>query len=250
MAAIDNLAALPLIFHDEIDSTPVSPAVGPHRFVQSRRRVVSEAHMKLLQLHEYLRFLHAGTAPGCHQLSQIELDRCISAALEIWPDTGLLPWESAPRSVAYAWKSNDGRHTAAHITADRENCFLIVVLSDEHATSYIVFDIGAEYSQAEYICPSIRYHGPAQRDVILKSIPNLRYHEDPFAILEVGDGTYLQAYQNRNGTYELEHQLVTTKFHYRALGEVNMGEVCDVFISYAFGKKEWATDVAWERVEL
>jgi hypothetical protein len=204
--------------------------------------------MKLLQLHELLRFLHAGTEP--HRLSQNELDRCMSAAQEIWPDTGLLPWESAPRTVAYAWKSNDGRHSAAHISADRENCFLIVVLSEGHASSYILFDIGAEYTQAEYICPLIGYQGPAEQDVILKSIPNLRDHEDPFAILEVGDGTYLQARQYRNGTYQLEHQLVTTKFHYRAVGEINTSEVCDAFISYAFGKKEWATDVTWERVEL
>jgi hypothetical protein len=206
--------------------------------------------MKLLQLHEYLRFLHAGTVPECHQLSQSEVARCMSAAQQVWPDTGLLPWESAPRTVAYAWKSNDGRHIGAHITADRENCFLIVVLSDEHATSYIVFDIGAEYSQPEYICPSMSYHGPPQRDVILQSIPNLKDHKDPFAILAVADGTYLQTYQNPDGTYELEHQLVTTKFHYRALGEVNVHQVSDAFISYAFGKKEWATDVTWERVEL
>ena len=204
--------------------------------------------MKLLQLHEYLRFLDAGT--GRHQLSQSELDRCMSAAQEIWPDTGLLSWESAPRTVAYAWKSNDGRHTAAHISADRKNCFLIVVLSGGHPSSYIVFDVGAEYSEAEYICPSIGYQGPAQRDVILNSIPNLKDRGDPFAILDVGGGTYLQTRQYRNGTYQLEHQLVTTKFHYRALGEVNVREACDAFISYAFGKKEWATDLTWERVEL
>jgi len=204
--------------------------------------------MKLLQLHEYLGYLHAGTV-SC-QLSQNELDRCMSAAQEIWPDTGLPPWESAPRTAAYAWKSNDGRYTAAHITAERENCFLIVVLSGEHPSNYIVFDIGAEYAQPEYICPSIGYHGPAQRDVILKSIPNLRNHKDPFAILAVADGTYLQTYQNSNGTYDLEHQLVTTKFHYKALGRVNVGTVCDAFISYAFGKKEWATDVTWERIDL
>lgn len=204
--------------------------------------------MKLLQLHEYLRYLHAGTRE--HRLSQSELHRCMSAAQEIWPETGLLPWESAPRTVGYAWRSNDGRHTAAHITADRKNCFLIVVLSEQHFTSYIVFDIGAEYSRPEYICPSIGYRGAAERDVILNSIPNLKDHEHPFAILEIGDGTYLQTYQNPNGTYELEHQLVTMKFHYRALGEVNVGEVCDAFISYAFGKKEWATDLAWERMEL
>jgi hypothetical protein len=206
--------------------------------------------MKLLQLHEYLTFLHAGTVPDGHQLSRSELDQCMSAAQEIWPETGLLPWESAPRSVAYAWKSNDGRHIGAHITADRENCFLIVVLSDGRPTSYIVFDIGAEYRQAEYICPSIGYEGPAERDVILGSIPNLKDHKDAFAILAVADGTYLQTYQNPDGTYDLEHQLVTTKFHYRALGEINAREVCDAFISYAFGIKEWATDLTWERMEL
>jgi hypothetical protein len=206
--------------------------------------------MKLLQLHEYLGFLRAGTLPGCQQLSQIELDRSLSAAQEIWPDTGLLPWESAPRTVAHVWKSNDGRLTAAHITADRKDCFLVVFLSEERASSYIVFDIGAEYSGVEYICPSIRYRGPPQRDVILDSIPNLRDHEDPFAILAIADGTYLQTYQNSDGTYDLEHQLVTTKFHYRALGEVNVGNVCDAFISYAFGKKEWATDFTWARVKL
>jgi hypothetical protein len=204
--------------------------------------------MKLLQLHEYLRFLHAGT--GDYRLSQSELNRCMSAAQEIWPSTGLQPWESAPRAVDYAWKSNDGCHVAAHITADRKNCFLIVILSERRLSSYIVFDIGAEYSGMEYTCPSIDYQGPPQRDIILKSIPNLKDHKDPFAILATADGTYIQTYQNPDGTYDLEHQLVTTKFHYKALGDVNVGVVCDAFISYAFGKKEWATDVTWERIDL
>jgi len=172
--------------------------------------------MKLLQLHEYLGFLRAGTLPASYQLSQRELDQCMSAAQEIWPDTGLLPWGSAPRTVAHVWKNNDGRLTAAHITADKKDCFLIVLLSEERAASYIVFDIGAEYSRMEYICPSIRYHGPPQRDVILNSLPNLKDHEDPFAILAIAEGTYLQTYQNPDGKYDLEHQLVTTKFHYRA----------------------------------
>jgi len=204
--------------------------------------------MKLLQLHEYLGLLRAGTGP--HEPSQNELDRCMSAAREIWPDTGLLPWESAPRTVAYVCKCDNGRHIAAHITADTKDCFLIVFLSEERASSYIVFDIGAEYTGMEYTCPSIDYHGPPQRDLILKSIPNLRDHKDPFAILAIADGTYLQTYQNPNGTYDLEHQLVTTKFHYRALGEVNTDRACEAFISYAFGKKEWAFDFAWRRVDL
>ena len=62
-----------------------------------------------------------GEAGG--QLSQTELDRCMSAAQEIWPSTGLLPWESASRSVAYAWKSNDGRH----IEKDR-HCFTMYLI--------------------------------------------------------------------------------------------------------------------------
>src|SRR5215510_11614136 len=226
---------------------PVSP-VGPHREVCSESwKAVSETHMKLLQLTEYLRFLD-GTAE--HQLSQSELDRCMSAAREIWPDTGLLPWEAAPRTMAYAWKSHDGRHTGAHITADIKDCFLIVVSSEERPISYIVFDIGAECAEPAYICPLIDYEGAPERDVILNSIPNLRDHKDSFAILDRGDGTYLQTYQNRNGTYDLEHQLVTTKFHYRALGEVNTDRACEAFISYAFGKKEWAFDFAWRRVDL
>ena len=94
-----------------------------------------------------------------------------------------------------------------------------------------------------------RFRGALQ-DVILDTIPNLRDHDDPFAILAIADGTYLQTYWNSDGTYDLEHQLVTTKFHYRALGKVNVGNVCDAFISYAFGKKEWATDFTWERVKL
>src|SRR5215475_13371596 len=133
--------------------TATPPSGRTRGVVQSCSTVVSEANMKLLQLHEYLRFLHAGT--GRHQLSQSELDRCMSAAQEIWPDTGLLPWESAPRTVAYAWKSNDGCHIGTHITADKKACFLILAMSEERASSYIVFDIGAEYSEPEYICPLI-----------------------------------------------------------------------------------------------
>ena len=53
-----------------------------------------------------------------------------------------------------------------------------------------------------------------------------------------------------DGMYLLEHQLVTTKCHYRAAGRLGAGVVCRAFISYAFEKKEWATDFIWEIIEL
>jgi len=60
----------------------------------------------------------------------------------------------------------------------------------------------------------------------------------------------MQVYQDSDGTYGLEHQLVNIANHYRAVDKLTSAQVIAAFKSYAFGKKEWATDIRWEKQDL
>jgi hypothetical protein len=67
--------------------------------------------------------------------------------------------------------------------------------------------------------------------------------------LETGDGTYLQTYA-KDGMYWVEHQLVSGASHYQLQQKVSAETVIDLFLSYAFGRKEWAREFVWEKMEL
>lgn len=204
-----------------------------------------EINLKLLQLHEYLPLLAAGVDK--HELSELEQQSALRKARRLWAETGLDDWKAHPRSVPYAWKSKDGSHVAAHVSADHADCFVILVRRGASDVGYLVYDIGAEYQDALFVCPSADIEAPAEREAILATLPALQ--DGDWAVLDRGEGTYLQAWREADGSYVLDHQLVTTGSHYRAARPLDTEAVCRAFLSYAFERKEWATDIEWERFE-
>ena len=205
--------------------------------------------MRLLQLHEYLDLLAAGgsSVPVPEELRAGWLEQ----ARRIWPDTGLEPWQAQPREVIACHRDPHGR-LLVHINADHDDCFVILVCAPTQTApeAWLLFDIGAEYNEIVFVCAYADYEGPAGDEVIDASIAHLNRHHDPFAVLLMGEGTYMQVYQDESGQYELEHQLVTTACHYLAEGPLDAAAVAAVFKSYARGDKGWTTAVRWRRIEL
>jgi len=207
--------------------------------------------MRLLQIHEYLDLLQpdgAGAAPADDLADQA----CLNAAHRIWNDTGLQGFHEIVRRVEYA-AFNPARHCRlVHIGGDHPDCFVIVAFDTQarQPIGYIVFDIGAEYRNPVFYCPAANHAGPATPELIEEWIPRLGQHADePIAVLDRGRGTYLCAWQQPDGSFGLNHQLVTPRNCYVAVDELQARDVIEAFHSYAFKVKEWTTQLQWEWLE-
>jgi hypothetical protein len=207
------------------------------------------APLRQYQLHEHLALMDTGVRK--FDAPQSLRDACEEAARLAWPLSGLKPWEAHPRVTDFCYACGDGVHGYLHFGADHANCFMIVIceLRTERPVGWLLFDIGAEYHHALYVCPDIDFEGEPTEHVIADSLPRLRDDADSWAVLDRGNGTYMQAYST-DGGYVLEHQLVTPACHYRAVGLLDAQQVIWAFNSYAFKVKEWARELRWERVEL
>jgi len=209
-----------------------------------------EPPLRLYQLHEHLANMAAGPQP--FEPGPSLKNACIKAGKNVWRHTGLSRWGSREREAQYFYKYGLGTHGFMHINADHENCFLVIIF--DQITScpigYLLFDIGAEYTKPIYVCPAIGFEGSPTEEIIETSVPNLMTSKDAFAIMDMGAGTYMQALQTRDNAYRLEHQLVNTANHYEAVSELSAQHVIAALKSYAFGKKEWASDIAWRKVDL
>jgi hypothetical protein len=197
-------------------------------------------------LHEYLALLEG----GAHQTTfgaSLEA-ACLAQARRLWPNLGIARWAKHPRRVEHVTWSAANRVYFVHVTADWKNCFLILMVPQgaAEADRYILFDIGAQYGGQRLICPAFDLEEEVTAELVRDCIPRLKGQHDPFAILEMNGGTYIQT-RVSDGWYDVEHQLVSTKSHYILAKRVRATAAVDLFLSYAFGKYEWACDVTWER---
>lgn len=203
---------------------------------------------KLLQQHEYLDLLKGDLER--HQPSDAEAAGALALAHKVWSPLQLGAWEE-PRSDTFAWRNRERGQVLVHVSTATQDCFLIVVFSDAAATpdAYILFDIGAEYVQASIACPALGLVGPTSIEDITRAIPQLPGQAEPFVVVELRGGTYMQVYADGQG-FHLEHQLVTPGAHYRCLDIVGPKVAVETLVSYAFGKYEWAYDRRWERIDF
>ena len=204
--------------------------------------------MKQLQLHEYLALVDGG-APTI-PVEQSLADEALKQAEALWPDLRIDTWEKRKRKVECVAQCSNGTRLV-HVTANRRNCFLILVVPPKKkaATKYLLFEIGAEYAEPQLICPAFDLDGPADKVTIRKIIPRLDGQRNPFAILNIGNGTYIQCYAEV-GLYDVEHQVVSTAAHYSLKKKADAATVVKLFLSYGFGKKEWATEYEWKLMKL
>ncbi|QFZ83282.1 hypothetical protein GFK26_11165 [Variovorax paradoxus] len=204
---------------------------------------------KLLQIAEYLDLLNGGLVSA--EISNPEKAAALGLARDVWGSLALGDWAEIEPAAVTAWRSKVNGHVLAHVPAFADDCFLIVLLSSEPVApdSYILLDVGAEYANATFSCPFLGLAGAANEDDIRRAIPELPGKSDPFAVLDLRGGTYMQVYADGHG-FHLEHQLVTSAAHYRCVDIVGPDEAVEAFLSYAFGSHEWAYKRRWERISL
>jgi hypothetical protein len=205
--------------------------------------------MQQLQIHEYLALLDEGTdaQPIDDSLSRLYLEQ----AEAVWPELQTAAWEDRERRVEYVVRCRASGRLLVHVSADWKDCFLILVVpaGQVQAEAFLLFDIGAEYRPVRFICPAFEVDDIADEETISRCLPQLDGAHDPFAILESGNGTYMQA-RAVGGAFIVEHQLVSLSSHYRLEERVSSDVVVSLFLSYAFGRKEWACDFKWDPMEL
>ena len=204
---------------------------------------------RLLQIAEYLDLVSGGLVGA--EISDGAKAAALGLARDVWGSLGLGDWAEIDPAAVTAWRSKVNGHVLVHVPAVAADCFLIVLLGSEPVApdSYILFDVGAEYVSATFSCPALELAGVANEDDIRRAIPELPGKPDPFAVLELRGGTYMQVYADEQG-FHLEHQLVTTAAHYRCVDIVGPDEAVEAFLSYAFGNYEWAYKRRWERIAL
>lgn len=207
--------------------------------------------MRLLQFHEYLALLDGDAKVISPSPGDSRSAGWLEAAREIWPSLGLDAWQARPRRVDTITRCVTGGELLVHVTADWKDCFLILVVppEQERPSSHILFDIGAEYSQTYFNCPAVGLDAPVEREMIADVIPRLGREADPFAILDKGEGTYMQVYAEGR-RYSVEHQLVTMACHYQLRSTVSASAAVELMTSYAFGKNEWARRRSWKLQKL
>jgi hypothetical protein len=205
--------------------------------------------MRLLQFHEYLGLLDGGakTIPAADSHSRVWLQQ----AQALWPQLRLGSWTRRARNVESVARCHASGTRLVHVSANWQNCYLILVVPPRRvqAESYLLFDIGAEYRKARLICPAFDLDQTADEKTIRMYVPLLHGNRNPFAILETGKDTYIQAYAE-GGRFDVEHQLVSVSSHYIGARKVSAKTVVDLFVSYAFGRYEWARAVTWKKLEL
>lgn len=202
--------------------------------------------MRILQLKDLLQRLDGGakgTVPPADAAN-----RMAEYAAAVWTSCGLDG--VAPSAIEYC--AGVSGELLGHFDAGRKDCFLIVVCPEAAGppTGHLLFDIGAEYQMSEYQNLSTGFVGEPTEAMLADSLSRLGEGGTPAAILDRGDGTYLQTYLDAPGRYTLEHQLVTTKFHFGTAGPATLDDVQRAFHSYAFGRYEWAREFDWQHQPL
>ena len=171
-------------------------------------------------------------------------------AAAVWTDCGLAG--SAPATMEYCARTLVSDKYLCHFNVGRKDCYLVVVCSASTGLpeGHLPFDIGGQYRPVVYSDLSTGFVGEPTAGMFEEQLPRLREGGTPAAILESGEGSYLQTYQDGPDAYTLEYQLVTTAFHFAVSAPVDTRDVLRAFHSYAFGKYEWAREFLWQHRPL
>lgn len=202
-----------------------------------------------IQLREYVELLAGGA--GIEPVTPELAEACLAQAESLWEELQLGRWNDHPRNVELVVRCQGEATRLVHVTANWPNSFLIFVVPAEQPepSGFLLFDIGAEYAGTRLICPDLHLDCEPTEELIRQVLPQLTELADSFVILEQNDATYLQAFAEE-GRYQIEHQLVSLAAHYVLSEPATADEAVAIFLSYAFGKKEWATAFRWEKMKL
>jgi len=204
--------------------------------------------MQLLDKLQYLGLM--GPVPGTvvSPTSQT-VDRVFAYATTVFPNLQLKHRKLKTDDLASVFQH--GEHTFFHVKAfprTMKDTFVVVVAKDTTFVGHILIDLAAEYSQPYLNCPSFDFSDAPDAKDIERMIPQIRPdHSDPFAILSLADGTFMQTLRTEDG-FVLEHQLVNTSSHYEIPKLATSHQVVKAMVAYAFGNdEEWLRAFAWQR---
>jgi hypothetical protein len=212
----------------------------------SRKTKTSPA--RLLQQHEYLDLIHPGTES--HVASDAAALAAVALAREVCEPLGLGAWAEPDPAKIFTRLCPANGAMLVHVPCGMEDCFVIALFRKGAASSdeYLLFDIGAEYTQPMLDCPAFSLPEVATEANIRRWIPLLPGKADSFAVIELRGGTYMQVYADHGG-FHLEHQRVSLGAHYRRSEAVSAEDAVDTLVSYACGKYEWAYE-KWEQIKV
>lgn len=205
--------------------------------------------LRQLAYHEYLQLVAAGVTAA---EPAPELVRATAGQAEVlWPELKLGEWSARKQKVESLSVCSSGEQLV-RIRASRKNCFLILVVpaGTLRASGYLLYDFGAEENEVRFHCPEFNIDRPVSKADIYQFIPRLPGKRNPFAVLERGSGTYLQACAADDERFEVEYQLVSTAAHYALTERVDAQTVIQICLLYAYGKQEWAREYVWQKMEL
>ena len=206
--------------------------------------------MRLLTQLDYHRLLEG--EPTKIQPDESSVSDVLQYATSVWDSLGLKPRELGNQDILYVYQF--GTTDLYHIKAfprKMPDTFVIVAKQDAETVGHILFDIASEYGEAHLECPQHEFEGVVNSAEFLEQMIASINHEgdDPFAILEKSEGTYIQTMRTEDG-FIVEYQLVNTSNHYELTELASEPEVLSLMKSYAFGKLEWLTDFEWQKQEL
>ena len=207
--------------------------------------------MKLLDKLQYLSLM-AENATEIHTPSADAMDRVLQYATDVFPTLQLKLRDLKAKDVVAVFEHGD--KTMYHVKAyprKMPDTHVIVVMSGEAVCGHILIDLAAEYAAPYFECPALEVEGELDAADVQRLLPQIRADEDnPFAVLGLADGTYMQTYRTDEGFY-LEYQLVNTSSHYEIPELATCEEVVSAMLAYGFGKdKDWLTAFDWQRQNL
>ena len=99
------------------------------------------------------------------------------------------------------------------------------------------------------ISPSLGIEQPATAALIAKVVPELAGREDPFAILEQGELTYMQVLWTAEG-YDLEYQERDIMHHFRVAKPISAPEAILALQEYLTGDETWKHRLEFVRKDI
>lgn len=207
--------------------------------------------MTLLSKREYLR---AFTGDAHDETpSAVTTRRVLEYATGVWPGLALKNRKLKEADLVTSYRTDETTFFHVRAFPRKNKDTFVIIVGDATATDisgHILIDLLAEYAGRFLNCPSCEFSGVPTPDDIESLIPQITPDDpNPFAILETGDGTFMQTLCTDDG-YVLEHQLVNTSSHYETPDLVSLVDVINAMKSYAFGNNEWLDAFDWRRQVL
>ncbi len=202
---------------------------------------------RLLTKLDYRNLLAGGTpivATPNHEVA-------LAYARELWPSLEIGKRILSKKDVVLCHKHGDVVLTHVRAYA-RKQPHVVLVLAETggELSGHILVDLASDDAEPHLICPSVEHDGATSPEQLSEFLAKISSDEDdPFAILETGDGTYIQTLNTGDG-FVLEYQLVSTACHYETPELVSLEEAVAALISFGWGNHEWLTDFAWQRQDL